>query len=63
MVYLFVDLQQLSLAEVFVGTFSSNLGRLIAVLREGNGRERSSAISVDRPTWTPGRRGRRALGK
>lgn len=59
-VYMFSDLQQLTLSEVFVGTFSSNVGRLVAVLRDSIHKDRSSAISLDRSaTWTAGRRERR----
>lgn len=57
---MFSDLQQLTLSEVFVGTFSSNVGRLVTVLREGIHKDRSSAISLDSPTWSAGRRERRA---
>ncbi|CAN0541458.1 unnamed protein product [Scytosiphon promiscuus] len=50
------DLEQLAAAEVFVGTFSSNIGRLVAVLRDALGKPRSSAISVDTELWFPGRK-------
>lgn len=52
-VYLISDLEQLSKAEVFVGTFSSNLGRHVATMREVNGKPRSSSRSADSP-WVPG---------
>eukprot|EP00904_Undaria_pinnatifida_P007288 jgi/Undpi1/368/HiC_scaffold_1.g00364.m1 len=55
-VYLIADLQQLAAANVFVGTCSSNLGRLTMLLRDGLGKAQNSAISLDDP-WTP-RRGR-----
>lgn len=53
-VYMFTDLKQLAKAEVFVGTFSSNVGRLVALLREAAGKSRKSSISIDRD-WAPGR--------
>lgn len=46
------DLKQLAAADVFVGTCSSNLGRLVMVLRDGLGKEKDSAISLDLP-WYP----------
>eukprot|EP00904_Undaria_pinnatifida_P006339 jgi/Undpi1/2835/HiC_scaffold_14.g06212.m1 len=54
-VYMMADLEQMAEADVFVGTFSSNVGRLVAVLRDGLGKERSSAISMDTEHWWPGR--------
>lgn len=46
---MFADLQMLSAANVFVGTYSSNVGRLVALLREGvDGHGRESCISLDR---------------
>lgn len=53
---LLADLMQLAAAEVFVGTFSSNIGRLVAVMREADGKPRGAAMSVDTPDWHPGRR-------
>lgn len=53
-VYMFADLEQLTKAELFVGTFSSNVGRLVALLREAAGKSRQSAISID-GAWLPGR--------
>lgn len=53
---MFADLQQLAAAEVFVGTFSSNVGRLVFLLREAGGlKNRTSSISLD-DDWYPGRR-------
>lgn len=54
-VYMFADLEQLAAAEFFVGTFSSNIGRLVHVLREVNGRPRNHTLSVDLNRWYPGR--------
>lgn len=56
-VYLMADLEQLAAADVFVGTSSSNMGRLVFLLREGVGKERSSSISMDK-AWTPKGRSR-----
>ena len=54
-VYIIADIEQLAAADVFVGTFSSNVGRLVAVLREGLGKTRNSSISLDAKAWYPGR--------
>lgn len=53
-VYLLADLEQLAAADVFVGTCSSNIGRLVMVLRDGLGKEKDSAISLD-IGWNPKR--------
>lgn len=54
--YMLADFKRLVEAEVFVGTFSSNVGRLMVVLREAGGtKSRESSISVDTPNWWPGR--------
>ena len=52
--YTFADIEQLAAADIFVGTFTSNVGRLVVMLREGLGKERNSSISLDAP-WTPAR--------
>ncbi|CAM9692366.1 unnamed protein product [Scytosiphon promiscuus] len=55
-VYALADLQQLTAADVFVGTYSSNLGRLLVLLRDSVGeKDRASAMSVD-SAWFAGRR-------
>ncbi|CAN0094322.1 unnamed protein product, partial [Laminaria digitata] len=54
-VYFLADLEQLAAAELFVGTFSSNVGRFVVLLREGLGKPRNSTISLDRKSWYPGR--------
>lgn len=54
-VYILADLEQLAAAELFVGTFSSNVGRLVMLLREDLGKPRNSTISMDRHSWYPGR--------
>ncbi|CAN0483742.1 unnamed protein product, partial [Scytosiphon promiscuus] len=51
-VYMFADIEQLAVADVFVGTFTSNVGKLVVMLREGLGKRRSSSISLDAP-WHP----------
>ena len=53
-VYLLADLEQLAAADVFVGTCSSNIGRLVFLLRDGLGKDQSSDISLDRE-WHPTR--------
>lgn len=55
-VYSFTDLHQLARADVFVGTFSSNFGRLVMVLREGLQKERTSGMSLDFKDWYPVRK-------
>ena len=52
-VYLFSDIERLSNAEVFVGTFSSNIGRIVHVARESKNKPRTSSISLD-VKWHPG---------
>eukprot|EP00903_Cladosiphon_okamuranus_P021622 g19881.t1 len=48
-VYVFADWEMLAAASVFVGTFSSNVSRVVALLREGlQGKSRDSCISLDR---------------
>lgn len=48
----FADLQMLSASPVFVGTFSSNIGRVVALLREGiHGHPRDSCISLDKQDY------------
>ncbi|CAM9831289.1 unnamed protein product, partial [Sphacelaria rigidula] len=54
-VYMFADLHQLAASEVFVGTFSSNIGRLVYLLRKNNGKDGDSSISLDTQGWWPGR--------
>lgn len=49
-------MHMLSTADVFVGTYTSNIGRLVAILREANGLPRKTSISVDVPTWQSGRK-------
>lgn len=53
LVELIADIEKLSDSEVFVGTFSSNIGRLVTVLREFSNKKRESSISVD-VNWFPG---------
>ncbi|CAN0239537.1 unnamed protein product, partial [Ectocarpus fasciculatus] len=48
-------MHMMSHADVFVGTFSSNIGRLVYLFREINGLPRFSTQSVDTPTWYFGR--------
>lgn len=55
MVLLRVELQMLADAEVFSGTFSSNLGRIVALMRHTMRKPKESALSGDDPTWFPGR--------
>lgn len=59
-VYLLADLEQLAAADVLVGTCSSNLGRLVMVLRDGLGKDKKSSISLDLP-WYPKRQRSLAL--
>eukprot|EP00904_Undaria_pinnatifida_P002353 jgi/Undpi1/12118/HiC_scaffold_5.g01794.m1 len=54
LVYLMADLEQLAAADVFVGTCSSNIGRLVMLLRDNLGKDQDSGISLDKP-WLPNR--------
>lgn len=56
---LFSELEMLAEADIFVGTFSSNIGRRVVLMREANGLQRDTAMSVDVSTWHAGRRHRR----
>lgn len=49
-VELLAEIEALAGSSVFVGTFSSNLGRFVHVLREGEG---NSSVSLD-DRWAPG---------
>lgn len=51
---LHAELQMMSEADVFVGTFSSNIARLVHVMRESKGFQRNSTMSVDIPDWYSG---------
>ncbi|CAM9288060.1 unnamed protein product [Ectocarpus sp. 13 AM-2016] len=53
---LHAELHMMSHADVFIGTYSSNIGRLVYLFREVNGLPRYSTHSVDDPTWHFGRR-------
>ncbi|CAN0062939.1 unnamed protein product [Ectocarpus sp. 12 AP-2014] len=53
---LHAELHMMSHADIFVGTFSSNIGRLVYLMREVNGFPRNSTLSVDVPDWHFGRR-------
>ena len=55
-VVFFAELTMMAEGNVFVGTFSSNVARMLVLLREAKGLPRSSTVSVDNPTWYPGRR-------
>ncbi|CAN0252203.1 unnamed protein product, partial [Scytosiphon promiscuus] len=57
-VILHTELAMMAAADVFVGTFSSNIGRMMYLFREGLGIPRNSTISVDAPDWFLGRRSR-----
>lgn len=62
MVGLFAELQMLAGADVFVGTFSSNIGRLVFLMRESLGFARDSSLGADRAAgWFAGRRNLREL--
>lgn len=52
---LVTELHVLAGAEVFSGTFSSNVGRLVVLQYEVLKMPRGSALSSDMPDWDPGR--------
>ena len=53
-VYTIADIEKLVESDIFVGTFSSNIGRLVAILRDGIGKSTESSISMDNE-WYAGR--------
>lgn len=53
-VLLRVELLMLAGAEVFSGTFSSNIGRIVALMRETLNKPRGSTLSADTETWFAG---------
>ncbi|CAM9619263.1 unnamed protein product [Ectocarpus fasciculatus] len=55
MVLLRAELEMLAGAAVFSGTFSSNVGRMVALMRRTLDKPDASAVSVDFPTWFAGR--------
>lgn len=55
MVLLRAELEMLAGAAVFSGTFSSNVGRMVALMRKTLDMPDASALSVDFPTWFAGR--------
>ncbi|CAM9245302.1 unnamed protein product [Ectocarpus sp. 13 AM-2016] len=56
MVLLFAEMRMLAGANVFSGTLSSNLGRLVALMRYSSQKPHDSTLSGDRPQrWRPGR--------
>eukprot|EP00903_Cladosiphon_okamuranus_P007625 g7394.t1 len=55
MVLLRLELQMLAGADVFSGTFSSNLGRIVCLMRHTLNKPKESALSGDHPDWYPGR--------
>lgn len=56
MILLVAELRMLANADVFSGTFSSNIGRMVVLLREALKMPRASAVSSDTPGWYPGRK-------
>ena len=46
-VYIIADIEKLVESDIFVGTFSSNIGRLVAIIRDGIGKSTDSSISMD----------------
>lgn len=55
MAYFVAELQMMASADVFCGTYSSNVGRLVVLLREAMAMPRDSALSCDKPDWFAGR--------
>ncbi|CAM9383799.1 unnamed protein product [Ectocarpus sp. 6 AP-2014] len=55
MVYLRAELEMLAGSAVFSGTFSSNVGRMVALMRKTLDMPDESAVSVDFPAWFAGR--------
>ena len=57
-VLLRLELQMLAGADVFSGTFSSNLGRIVALMRHTLHKPEQSTLSVDGRRWFPARKRR-----
>ena len=56
LVLLRAELEMLAGADVFSGTFTSNLGRVVAIMRHTRSKPPESTLSGDIPTWYfPGR--------
>ncbi|CAM9674084.1 unnamed protein product [Ectocarpus fasciculatus] len=55
MVLLKAELDMLAGATVFAGTYSSNMGRLLALMRRSLNKPDKSSLSTDRPSWFLGR--------
>lgn len=50
------EMLMLTAADMFSGTFSSNLGRIVTLMREAlNNKPRDSALSSDTANWFAGR--------
>lgn len=47
------DLRMLARADVFSGTFSSNVGRMVTLMRKSLGKPRS-AVAADKKRWRSG---------
>lgn len=45
-------------ADVFAGTFSSNLGRIVALMRHTLKKPEQSTLSIDDRRWFPARKRR-----
>lgn len=55
-VTLLAELQMLREADVFVGTFTSNIARLVVLLREASDLPLNTTRSVETAVWFPGRK-------
>lgn len=55
MVLLRVEIEMMANAAIFSGTFSSNLGRIVALMRHTLGKPAQSTLSNDRRAWHLGR--------
>lgn len=62
MTLLLAELHMLSEADVFSGTFSSNIGRMVVLMRETLHMPRDSAVSCGNDVWYLGRQLRRDDG-
>lgn len=52
---LLAELQVLAEADIFVGTYSSNIARYTVLVREANNFAQNTTGSVDKEFWFPGR--------
>lgn len=53
-VLLMAELRMLARADVFSGTFSSNVGRMVTLMRNALHQPKRSAVAADKKRWKSG---------